>query len=615
MVTHTAVDGTKVSFDVTQSGAGDPTTTNPTTGKAGDVYVDESTGDVYTYDGTQWNKVAGDNIKTGAGDPNSNTTAGTGGDIYIDNTTGDTYVYNGTSGQWEINSDSLVDNHDGTYTHTAVDGTVTVIDSTQAQLAIYDNTTSGLNADDVQSAIDSLASKSDSLATALASTSDTLVDNHDGTYKHIAVDGTVTVIDSTQAQLAIYNNSTSGLNADDVQSAIDSLVVKSDSLATALANTSDTLVDNHDGTYKHIAVDGTITVIDSTQAALAIYDNTNSGLKADDVQTAIDSLASKSDSLATALANTSDTLVDNHDGTYKHIAGEVNFLRGIVDNKQYGGMFIFQPGSGHFNASDASYVEGFVDKLGDDSFWYPVGEDGYYRPAATVFQVGKQTHFATKYYLSNSDLLYPHQLKPEAIQVIDNREYWQIENVAKTDNQTFVSLTWDEETTPSALIQAAQDGRLGIVRWDAANNMWVDKGGTINLDEKTVTAEVDGFGVFTFGVLKNKHLLPCHIIVYNAVTPNGDGVNDYFRIDNQGNCAKDLHVEIFNRWGVKVFETDHYGPGGDVFDGYSSGRLTIRRNKTQLPTGTYFYILEYQYNSGNGIKSHQQAGYLYLSGN
>src|SRR5699024_772045 len=151
----------------------------------------------------------------------------------------------------------------------AVDGTVTIIDSTQAELAIYDNTNSGLDADDVQTAIDSLSSKSDSLATALANTSDTLIDNNDGTYKHIAVDGTVSVIDSTQAELTIYDNSNSSLEADDVQEAIDSLSSKSDSLATALANTSDTLIDNNDGTYKHIAVDGTVTVIDSTQAELA----------------------------------------------------------------------------------------------------------------------------------------------------------------------------------------------------------------------------------------------------------------------------------------------------------------------------------------------------------
>ena len=71
---------------------------------------------------------------------------------------------------------------------------------------------------------------------------------------------------------------------------------------------------------------------------------------------------------------------------------------------------------------------------------------------------------------------------------------------------------------------------------------------------------------------------------------------------------------VFNRWGVKVFETDNYGLTGDVFDGFSTGRLTVLNNK-QLPSGTYFYILDYQYNVGTEDKRHKQAGYLYLSGN
>ena len=38
----------------TSSGSGAPTATNPANPQAGDIYVDESTGDVYTYDGSTW---------------------------------------------------------------------------------------------------------------------------------------------------------------------------------------------------------------------------------------------------------------------------------------------------------------------------------------------------------------------------------------------------------------------------------------------------------------------------------------------------------------------------------------------------------------------------------
>ena len=49
-------------------------------------------------------------------------------------------------------------------------------------------------------------------------------------------------------------------------------------------------------------------------------------------------------------------------------------------------------------------------------------------------------------------------------------------------------------------------------------------------------------------------------------------------------------MQIFNRWGVLVYETEGYGQNGNVFRGVSEGRTTINKNE-KLPTGTYYYIL------------------------
>src|SRR5699024_7347444 len=91
-----------------------------------------------------------------------------------------------------------------------------------------------------------------------------------------------------------------------------------------------------------------------------------------------------------------------------YIYGEVSFTQGIVDNKNYNGNLIFQPGADHFNTSDQSYVEGYVVKKGKESFTYPVGEDGHYRPAVTVLGAEEETSFSTKYFLENSNPVYPH---------------------------------------------------------------------------------------------------------------------------------------------------------------------------------------------------------------
>jgi len=298
-----------------------------------------------------------------------------------------------------------------------------------------------------------------------------------------------------------------------------------------------------------------------------------------------------------------------------NIGGEADFYNGIVDNDNYGGMITFDTEGTHINTSDYSHVDGKVHKLGDNDFIFPIGDSGYYRFGGISSPSSITSIFSGKYYLENSDLIYSHELRAGVIEQIDDQEYWTIEKETTSEEDVLVTLSWREETTPEVMISAAEEGNLTIVRWDEGLNMWVDEGGAIDLDSQTVTTSVNGYGVFTFGIVNSSEVLPCHIVVYTAVTPNGDGVNDYFLIDTSNNeCAYNLEVQIYNRWGVKVFESDDYGVNGDVFDGYSTGRMTID-DTNQLPTGTYYYILEYDYDTSTGTKRHKQAGYLYLSGN
>ncbi|WP_024768877.1 gliding motility-associated C-terminal domain-containing protein [Aquimarina macrocephali] len=99
------------------------------------------------------------------------------------------------------------------------------------------------------------------------------------------------------------------------------------------------------------------------------------------------------------------------------------------------------------------------------------------------------------------------------------------------------------------------------------------------------------------------------IIVYTGISPNGDGINDQFRIVGLDNFPNNT-LQIFNRWGVKIFEQDRYEQSGTrFFEGISEGRATIGRNK-ELPVGTYFYVLEYENASGINMS---KAGYLYIN--
>ena len=103
----------------------------------------------------------------------------------------------------------------------------------------------------------------------------------------------------------------------------------------------------------------------------------------------------------------------------------------------------------------------------------------------------------------------------------------------------------------------------------------------------------------------------CVIDIKNAFSPNGDALNEVFTIVNieDRTCFPTNTVEIYNRWGVLVFETNQYDNNTRVFRGISEGRATVNKS-AELPTGTYFYIIQYTDDKGETFK---KDGYLYLT--
>ena len=96
--------------------------------------------------------------------------------------------------------------------------------------------------------------------------------------------------------------------------------------------------------------------------------------------------------------------------------------------------------------------------------------------------------------------------------------------------------------------------------------------------------------------------------VFNVVTPNGDGAHDTLIITGL-DVRPNNNIQIYNRWGIMIFSTESYDSLTNYFNGYSSARLTAGKNE-RLPSGTYFYILNYEDTTGD---SKTLSGYIYLN--
>ncbi|OIV39965.1 gliding motility-associated C-terminal domain-containing protein [Flavobacterium johnsoniae] len=296
------------------------------------------------------------------------------------------------------------------------------------------------------------------------------------------------------------------------------------------------------------------------------------------------------------------------------ISGTSDFQQGILDDDNFGGLLIFENGAKPINVNDQSHVDGKVQKNGDESFIYPIGDKNKYRFSGISAPEAVLSSFTGKFFYENSNSLYPHTKKSKEISIINNQEYWTLDKTS-SNSDVMLTLSWDESSSTPVYILAAPQSDIHIVRWDASKNLWVDEGGVVDSVNKTVTTPVNvsGYNVFTTArVDESLIVLPCNTItVYNAVSPNGDDKNEYFKIDGLSDCSAGNTVEIYNRWGVKVFETTNYGSNGNVFRGYSEGRTTVSKGEL-LPAGTYFYILNFK-NKTAGYPMIKKSGYLYLT--
>lgn len=296
------------------------------------------------------------------------------------------------------------------------------------------------------------------------------------------------------------------------------------------------------------------------------------------------------------------------------IGGNSEFNKGVVLAADYSGKVIFKEQATHTLTNDLSFVDGQVEKDGVTTFEFPVGHGKYFRPSYHGAGSGQGGIYTTQYFNKNSSTLHSHDLKVPEIQTINKNEYWEITQDQGAD-KIILSLTIDSRTTPSEFFNVSEDYQVVITRWDDASGQWISEKGDVSDPlagkpyEKLLTAQVSGYGIFTMALIKKEPPLSDEIEIFNAISPNNDGLNDSFVIKGINNFP-DNEVEIYNRWGVKVYEAKSYNETDVMFRGYSDGRATIKRGD-KLPTGTYFYILKY--NTGKKVK--KRTGYLYINNN
>jgi gliding motility-associated-like protein len=112
-----------------------------------------------------------------------------------------------------------------------------------------------------------------------------------------------------------------------------------------------------------------------------------------------------------------------------------------------------------------------------------------------------------------------------------------------------------------------------------------EPGSTFEIGKHSVTytfGEGDHTATCSFDVIVSPPDIA--IDISKAVTPNGDGIHDYWEIVSLEKY-KDNTVLVIDRWGNKIYEASGYDNERVRWDGRS-------QQGVKVPTGTYFYTVE-----------------------
>jgi gliding motility-associated-like protein len=95
----------------------------------------------------------------------------------------------------------------------------------------------------------------------------------------------------------------------------------------------------------------------------------------------------------------------------------------------------------------------------------------------------------------------------------------------------------------------------------------------------------------------------CEFFIPSVITPNFDGKNDALEIPGL-QYFDNYKFTVYNIYGNRVFESVNQGSG---FGGTTQNRVVWFNNDGELPSGTYFYVLEIRPDKW------RQSGYIYIA--
>ncbi len=233
-------------------------------------------------------------------------------------------------------------------------------------------------------------------------------------------------------------------------------------------------------------------------------------------------------------------------GTHQ-VGGAMTFTNGIVT--QSSTLRILNGGSVS-GASNASFVNGVVTKVGNAAFTFPVGKSTFYRPISISAPASATDTYTAEYFKVNPNGTYPNASRAVTLDHVSGAEYWMLNRTVGTSNVN-VTLSWG---SGSGVVDDFSS--LRVAAWNGSQ--WTDQGNggtTGNFTSGTIinSAPSSIFGPFTLsstGAYTNA--LPVELTRFNCSLTNEGFVSLTWTTASEKNSD---YFEVQRSDGTKPFRT------------------------------------------------------------
>lgn len=193
------------------------------------------------------------------------------------------------------------------------------------------------------------------------------------------------------------------------------------------------------------------------------------------------------------------------------------------------------------DVSDDAFVDGPMDKVGNDPFVFPVGDQGRYNPIEISNPASGAAQFRAEYFFTDPAPFYDDTQLDPTIDHISDCEYWTLDRL-NTTNDVVVTLHYKGPSPGCSGVDPAGQGDLVVARWDGA--IWRDHGnggttGTSTGGSVSSSGNVTSFSPFTLATITNINPLPIELLSFDA------SLNDDNTVRLSWSTASEINNEMF----------------------------------------------------------------------